>query len=120
VTALDDLHAWLGLKNSDDQGTSFDLRAEVYKDNTLVATGVSRCIAGVTRNAALAEEVVVAFGSFAPIGLDGVNDKLALKLSTRIGTNPDDSKCAGHSNAVGLRTYFDAVSRPARLGLISQ
>ena len=28
LTALSDLHVWLGLQNSDDQGTNFDLRAE--------------------------------------------------------------------------------------------
>src|SRR6185295_16841774 len=31
--------AWIGLKNSDDIGTSFDLRAEVFQDGVLVATG---------------------------------------------------------------------------------
>mgnify|MGYP001583715223 CR=1 FL=1 len=35
LTALSDLHVWLGLKNSDDQGTQFDLQAEVFKNRTL-------------------------------------------------------------------------------------
>ncbi len=39
LSGLTDLHAWLGLKNSDDQGTNFDLRAEVYKNGVLVASG---------------------------------------------------------------------------------
>jgi hypothetical protein len=30
LTAVSELRVWLGLKNSDDQGTSFDLQAEVY------------------------------------------------------------------------------------------
>jgi hypothetical protein len=53
---LGDLHVWLGLKNSDDIGTRFDLRAEVYRNGVLVATGETDCITGVTRNAAQAKE----------------------------------------------------------------
>ena len=41
---------WIGLKNSDDQGTQFDLKAEVYKNSVLVASGQALCITGVTRN----------------------------------------------------------------------
>jgi hypothetical protein len=47
LTALSDLHVWLGLQNSDDQGTNFDLRAEVSKNGALVASGLTRCITGV-------------------------------------------------------------------------
>ena len=42
-------------------------------------------------------------------------DVLSLRVSTRIGTNPDGTKCAGpggsHNNALGLRLYYDAASR---------
>jgi hypothetical protein len=34
-------------------------------------------------------------------------------VSTRIGTNPDDTKCGGHNKAVGLRLYYDAANRPS-------
>jgi hypothetical protein len=34
-----------------------------------------------------------------------------MRLSARIGTNSDDSKCPGHSNATGLRLYYDSVNR---------
>lgn len=34
LTALTPLHAWLGLTNSDDQGTNFDLLAEVTRTAT--------------------------------------------------------------------------------------
>jgi hypothetical protein len=95
---------WIGLKNSDDQGTQFDLRIEVDINDTPVAEGETRCITGVTRNPSKAKEVSVEFG---PIS-DGVltsGDVLSLKVLTRIGTNPDDTKCSGlggsHNNAVG-------------------
>ena len=35
------------------------------------------------------------------------------------GRGPNDSFCGGHSNAVGLRAYFDATITPARFGLPS-
>jgi hypothetical protein len=114
LTALSDLHVWLGLKNSDDQGTQFDLRAEVLKNGTVIATGLTRCITGIVRNAANAKEAIVVFGSVPATPFNGTTDTLSIKLSTRIGTNPDDTKCPGHNNAVGLRLYFDATSRSAR------
>lgn len=117
LTALSDLHAWLGLKNSDDQGTRFDLRAEVLRNGILVATGETYCITGVTRNPSLAQEATVSFGPF-PAENFVATDVLSLKVSTRIGTNGVGAFCGGHSNAVGLRLYFDAVSRPARFGAI--
>jgi hypothetical protein len=117
LSSLSDFHGWAGLKNSDDQGTQFDVRVEVYKNGVLVASGITRCITGVTRNPNLAREVTVVFDSFVPVPL-APGDVLSLRVLTRIGTNPDDSKCSGpggsHSNAVGLRLYFDAVSRPSR------
>jgi hypothetical protein len=48
----------------------------------------------------------------------GTGDVLSLRVSTRIGTNPDGSKCAGpggsHNSAVGLRLYYDSASRASR------
>ena len=119
LNALGDLHAFLGLINSDDQGTQFDLRAQLFKNGVLVGTSTAPCITSVTRNPDLAKEITASFG---PIGATPVapGDTLYLTLSTRIGTNPDGSKCPGpggsHSNAVGLRVYFDAANRPARFG----
>ncbi len=110
-TALD---AWIGLKNSDDTNTAFDLQAEVYQNNTtLVASGLSRCIKGVRNGPNLAKLVTV---TLAP---GTVNGTLSLKLRTRIGTNPNDTRCSGtdasHSNAIGLRVYFDATSFVSKL-----
>ena len=63
ISSLGDLHAWLGLKNSDDQGTQFDLRAEIYKNGALVKAGITLCITGATRNESQAKEVTVGFGA---------------------------------------------------------
>jgi hypothetical protein len=110
---------WIGLKNSDDQGTQFDLRAEVYRNGTPVSSGETSCITGVTRNPALAKLVMVEVGSLGNLFSSG--DSFFLKFLTRIGTNPDGTKCSGlggsHSNAVGLRLYYDSVSRSSGVTL---
>jgi hypothetical protein len=123
LSALRDLQTWVGVKNSDDIGTQFDLRAEVFKNGTLVASGVARCLTGITRNPDLAKEVAVAFDPFPAVEFDGATDTLSLTLLTRIGTNPDDTKCAGpggsHNNARGLRLYFDAATRASQFGAVA-
>jgi YVTN family beta-propeller protein len=107
---------WIGLKNSDDQGTAFDLQAEVAINSALVATAKTLCIAGVIRNPDKATEAMILFDPFSLVSVppDAV---LSLTIRTRIGTNPDGTKCPGHSNAVGLRLYYDAVIRPSQLGM---
>jgi hypothetical protein len=119
LTSLSPATLWIGLKNSDDQGTQFDLRVEVSKNGTPVASGQTLCITGVTRNPDQARQVMVSFDPFAPVGLASGN-MLSLKVLTRIGTNPNGTKCSGpggsHNNAVGLRLYYDAVSRSSQFG----
>jgi hypothetical protein len=117
VTALSAAHLWIGLKNSDDQGTQFDLKVEFLRNGTLVTSGLQRCITGVTRSPDSAKEVVASFEPFAPV-LVTTGDELSLKVSTRIGTNPDGSKCSGpggsHNSAGGLRLYYDAARRASK------
>ena len=115
LTGLDPARMWIGLKNSDDQGTRFDVRAEVYKNDELVASGLTRCISGVTRNPNSALEAVIAFNTFSSVTYDA-GDVMSLKISTRIGTNPNDTKCPGHNNATGLRLYYDSTQRQSRFG----
>ena len=113
LTSLGDVQLWLGLKNSDDIGTNFDVRAEVYAGSAIVASGESHCISGITRNPDLAKAVGIAFGPFSPVAFDGSTQALSLRLLARIGTNASGGPCGGHASATGLRTYFDATSRPA-------
>ncbi len=115
LTNLAEARVWLGLKNSDDQGTRFDLRVEVYKAGQLISAGETFCIQGVTRNPTLATEVAVALPLSAPVTFNGSTEDLSLRVLTRIGTNGAGVFCGGHSNAIGLRLYFDSVDRPARL-----
>jgi hypothetical protein len=115
--ALSPAHLFIGLKNSDDQGTQFDLKVELLRNGTSVASGLERCLAGVTRNPDLARDAVAEFDPFGLVPIAS-GDVLALRVSARIGTKPDDTKCSGpggsHNSAVGLRLYYDATSRPSR------
>lgn len=112
LASVGDLDTWIGLKNSDDQGTRFDLQAELYWNDVLVAQGLTRCIQGVARDPNSAKEVRVAFPPF-PATVFGGPDVLTLRVITRIGTNPNGSACGGHGNAAGVRLYFDSTNRPS-------
>ena len=110
---IGDFHAWLGLRNGDDQGTNFDLRAQVLLDDVVVATRIVQCIQGLTRNPALADDI-------GPLsGFDGLifgAGKISLRLAARIGTPkpPLIPTCGGHANATGLRVYYDSEARDSR------
>jgi len=110
---VSDAHLWLGLKNSDDIGTRFDVRIEVLRNGALVGAGESLCIQGITRNPSLAREVTIDVVDFASVIFDGSSDVLGFRVLTRIGTDASGGFCGGHGNAVGLRIYFDATSRAA-------
>jgi PKD repeat protein len=117
LTDLGDAHLWVGLENSDDQGTRFDLQVELLRNGTAIASGLERCVADITRNPSQAKEVVVDWNAFPDTEIEP-GDALSLRVSTRIGTNPDGTKCSpGHNTAVGLRVYYDATSRASRLGI---
>jgi hypothetical protein len=105
---------WLGLKNSDDQGTNFDIRAEVYRNGNLLSIGLTQCVTGVTRNPANAKEVTLPFSAFLATVFNGTTDVMSLKILTRIGTDASGARCGSHNNAVGLRLYFDAGSQSSR------
>ncbi len=115
LTALSPAKLWVGLKNSDDIGTALDLMVELhYKDGRAIASGLTRCVRRLVRNANNAQEVSVAFEPFDPVALD-LAEALTLKVLTRIGTNADDTRCTGpgatHTNAQGLRLYYDSSAR---------
>ncbi len=117
LDSLSPLHAWLGLKTSDDIGTRFDLRAEILKNGVLIGSGEVACITGVTRNPAQALEASVPLGPSSPAAFNGATDALSVRILARIGTTTSGEFCGGHSNATGLRLYFDAISRPSRFGV---
>jgi hypothetical protein len=118
LSELSPVHAWIGLRNSDDQGTQFDLRAELFVNDQLVAHGEERCVTGVTRNPLRAKEAIVDWDDFDPVSVQP-GDVLTVRLSARIGTTDAGAKCPGpggsHASATGLRFYYDSSTRPSRL-----
>jgi hypothetical protein len=117
LTALSPARVFLGLKNGDDYPVAVDVRVEVRKNGVLVTSGLNQCVRGLVRDPAKAMEVDTPFDAFAPVPV-GTGDVLALKVLTRVGTNPDNTRCTGplaaHANAVGLRLYYDSPSRNSR------
>src|SRR5262245_60246052 len=109
VEEVSDLQVWLGLRNSDDQGTQFDLKAEFAVGDTVIATGETDCITGLVRNPALAKEVVVSFG---PADLALLSGAVTLVLSLRIGTG-----CPGHASASGVRVYYGSATRDSNFDI---
>src|SRR5262245_25865922 len=109
LSSLSELRVWIGLKNTDDQGTYFDLRAEVAKNGVPIASGETKNIQGVVRNPSLATEVTVSLGAIAS-GQFSSGDVLSIRILTKIAGS------GGHNSAAGLRMYYDAVSRPSRFG----
>jgi hypothetical protein len=109
LATLGPVTVWLGLKNSDDQGTYFDLKVELLKNGVIIASRQTVDIRGITRNPSLAKEVTVTFGSVSDNQLVS-GDILSLRIWTKVTAS------GGHSNAVGLRLYYDAVSRTSRFG----
>jgi hypothetical protein len=108
ITGIDPAHLWIGLRNSDDINTRFDLMAEMLLNGTPITSGLVRCIQNVIRDPKKAVEVVIPFGAFGSVPLVS-GDVLAVRVSTRVGTLSDDSFCGGHNGTVGLRLYYDSV-----------
>lgn len=115
-------HVWLGLRDSDDQGTKFDLLAQVLLDGIEIGEAEVHCVEGVTRNPSKAVEVIIgpvpppatpphsiAQGPTLP-----TDSELMLRISARIGTDAD-GPCKGHSSSKGLRLYYDSVTEPAHM-----
>ena len=114
LEAVSPLHVWLGLRNSDDQGTNFDLKADVLftsnapgSPTVIVASTEKLCIKGLTRNPALAQEIISGFPPPLHVAGDG---EFSLTLSARIAS----PACGGHANATGLRVYYDSADRDSR------
>jgi hypothetical protein len=110
---VSDVRLWLGLKSSDDQGALFDVKVELLKNGGLMASGLRRCVTGLTRNPTSAQGVRVAWDKFNPASL-GPADALALKVSDADRTNPMTPNAPRSGiRRCGLRLYYDATGRPS-------
>lgn len=115
VTELADAHLWVGLTNGRDRDAAFDVKVELLNDGTPVASGMTRCVRDLSTSSRHPTEVVVPWDDFESPTLDA-GDVLALRVSTRVGTRDDGTRCAGPRSAEGLRLYYGSAETASGFG----
>ena len=113
LNCLSPAEVWIGLKNSDDVGTKFDLKAEVLHNGTVIGTGELDSVPGGSSgfNNAHLRAIAIALSSVQSIE---PADTICLRLSVRIAT-----KVAGHRSGTARLWYNDAAANSrfdARIG----
>jgi hypothetical protein len=103
LTALSPSKVWLGLKNSDDVGTKFDLLAEVLKNGSVVSSGQLNNVPGGSSgfNNAVLRTINLAVLSSSVEFFPG--DTLSFRLSVRI------TAVGGHSSGTARLWYNGAA-----------
>jgi hypothetical protein len=100
---------WLGLKNSDDVGTNFDVMAEVLKNGSVVGTGQVNNVSGGGSgfNNAVLRAIAIAL-STDPVPI-APGDTFSIRLSVRIGAT-------GHRSGTA-RLWYNDTQANSRLEL---
>jgi hypothetical protein len=97
---------------SGDSSPKLDVRVDVLNNNTPVASGLVRCQAPLT---ASPSALTVPFDAFTPPTL-APGDVLSMRVSVRLGTNADDTKCASNGKYPGVKLLYDSTGTPSQLG----
>jgi hypothetical protein len=100
--------AWIGLKNSDDVGTNFDLLAEVSRNGVLIGSGQVNGVSGGSSGFNNAVQRAINL-SLAPAAAICTGETLSIKLSVRIGAT-------GHRSGTA-RLYYNDGQANSRFGL---
>lgn len=98
LTSLSPAKMWIGLKNSDDVGTKFDLLAEVLRNGSVVGSGQLNDVPGGGSgfNNAVLRTITLALSSPVPIG---PGDTMSFRLSVRIAAT------SGHNSGTARLWY---------------
>ncbi len=111
LTSLDPAKVWVGLKNTTDVGLRFDLKAEVYKDGVLVASGQVDSVDGGDAGFNNAVQSTIPFNTFSPVTFP-VGSSLSMKVSVR-------NACTGSTVASGkARLWFDSNNADSQFGAV--
>jgi hypothetical protein len=104
----------LGLTSSDDLGTTFDVKAEVFQNDELVGSGQINDMPGGSSgfNSAISRSIGLAF-STVNITLAS-NETLSLRLSARIGAHRRDRPRERHRETVVQRFRGQQPARRTR------
>ena len=100
LTALGPAQVWIGLKNSDDVGTRFDLLAEALKNGTVIGSGQVNGVSGGSSgfNNAILDTINMALPS--PVTFQS-GDTLSFRLSVRVAAT-------GHRSGTARLWFNDA------------
>ena len=98
VAALSPAKVWLGLKNSDDVGTKFDLIAEAYVGGTLVGSGQLNAVPGGSSGFNNANLQSIPLTLSGPVNA-GSGASLSIKLYVRI-------TCSGSTHSSGTARFW--------------
>ncbi|MGH9967435.1 MAG: DNA/RNA non-specific endonuclease [Pyrinomonadaceae bacterium] len=103
LTSLGPASVWIGLKNSDDLGTKFDLLAEVLKNGTVVGSGQLNDVPGGGSgfNNAVQRTINQTLSSSQSLC---PGDILSIRLSVRVAAS------SGHSSGTARLWYNDAAA----------
>ncbi len=104
LSALNPAGVWIGLKNSDDVGTKFDLKVEAYNGSTLVASGELDSFAGGSSGFNNAHLATIPFNAFSPVNLP-TGSVISLTVSVR-------NACvgSGHNSGTARLWYDDSAA----------
>jgi CSLREA domain-containing protein len=104
LTAVGPANVWIGLKNSDDVGTKFDLLAEVLKNGVVVGSGQLNDVPGGSSgfNNAVQRTINMAL-SGGPVSFQS-GDTLGFRLSVRIAAS------SGHVSGTARLWYNDSAA----------
>lgn len=103
LTSLGPAQMWVGLKNSDDVGTKFDLLAEVFKNGTLIGSGQLNDVAGGSSGFNNAKLDVINLALPASVAFQ-TGDALKIKLSVRIAAS------SGHRSGTARVWFNDSAA----------
>lgn len=103
VTGLGTAQIWVGLKNSDDVGTKFDLLAEVLRNGSVVGSGQINDVAGGSSgfNNAVLDTISLALSG--PVNACS-GDTLSIRLSVRVAAS------SGHVSGTARLWFNDSAA----------
>jgi hypothetical protein len=103
LTQLGDAKVWVGLKNSDDVGTKFDLLAEVLKNGVVIGSGQTNDLPGGSSgfNNAILDTITLALSSSQSFC---TGDTLSFRLSVRVAAS------SGHVSGTARLWYNDVAA----------
>ena len=104
ITSVSPAKVWVGLKTSDDNGVKFDLKAEVYKDSTLITSGEEDSVAAGSSGFNNAKLDTINFDSFSPLDFPS-GSQLKVELYVR-------NACTGspHNSGIARLWYNDSAA----------